>query len=416
MPSFQQKSFKTSSSALRMNSEKPLKEQFKIFTDLLTLLIIILSAGLILYVKSPLLPLVIFALLLLVLSRLLFSFLGRALDRNSKQLQDLLILAKGSSGEQQQLERTASALEQVLAELGNILSSLLSVFEKIGQGDTSPDDQMQGEDWSKFQTKAGALVAGSKELAGTAKATEEKIRQMLNQVREALAEAVTESTQVADQLQKVTGVSEQIGLLENELNRINQVLETILRINEQTNLLSLNAAIEAARAGEHGKTFAVVAERVRKLAHASGEAAEQINSITESLRVAVTHLHDSILKISGEAGILEQTWKTNKLLKDVQINCDGVEEAADQMAKLTGRQTKEIAQLTEELSSLTEFSLGLQASMGEKTDNFEVLCRQLSLVLKTNKALLADVRLFKKQFQKYKEKTSKKIEQLLILS
>ena len=206
-------------------------------------------------------------------------------------------------------------MEQVLAELGNILSSLLSVIEKIGQGDTSPDDQMQGEDWSKFQTKAGALVAGSKELAGTAKATEEKIRQMLNQVREALAEAVTESTQVADQLQKVTGVSEQIGLLENELNRINQVLETILRINEQTNLLSLNAAIEAARAGEHGKTFAVVAERVRKLAHASGEAAEEINSITESLRVAVTHLHDSILKISGEAGILEQTWKTNKLLK-----------------------------------------------------------------------------------------------------
>ena len=293
---------------------------------------------------------------------------------------------------------------------------MLSAFGKIGQGDPSPDAQSEEGHRSKFQANVDELVAGTTELARTATATEEKIRQKMDQVQEVLAEALTGSAQVTDQLKQVMGVSEQIGLLEKELNRINQVLETILRINEQTNLLSLNAAIEAARAGEHGKTFAVVADRVRKLAHASGEAAEQINALTESLREAVTHLHDSILKISGEAGIFEQVLKTNELLSNIQANCNGVEETVDQMAKLAGRQTEEIAKLAALLSALREDSFGPPANLDEKADHYNVLCRQLSLVLNTNEALLADVRLFNKQIQRYRENTNNKIEQLLILS
>ena len=116
MPSFQQKQFREVSFPLfRLNQKRPLKEQFKIITDLLTLIIVILSVGLILLIKTPLVPLVIFSLLLLVFSRLLFSFFGRLLDRNTKQLQELLVLAKGSSSEQQKLEKTAGDLEQVLA-------------------------------------------------------------------------------------------------------------------------------------------------------------------------------------------------------------------------------------------------------------------------------------------------------------
>ena len=417
MPSFQQKSSrKTSFSFLRMDTEKPLKEQLKIIADLLTLIIVLLSGGLILYLKTPLLPLLIYSLLLLVMARMLFSFLGRVLDRNTKHLQELLILTKGSSNQQQRLEKTASDLEQVLAETGSIISALLGAFEKIGQGDSSSNTPSGEEVLATFQAKVDALVAGAKKLAGTVTATEDKIRQRVGQVKEELAAAISGAAQVTDQLQKVMGVSEQINLLENELNRINQVLDTILRINEQTNLLSLNAAIEAARAGEHGKTFAVVAQRVRRLAHASGEAAEQINELTGSLREAVTYLHDSFLKISGEAGILEQTVKTNELLNNMQINCNGVEETAVGMAKLTGQQAEEIAKFSAELSLLTDHSFGPQTGMDEKAEHFALLCRQLSLVLNTNEKLLAEVRLLNKQFERYRENTNHKIEQLLILS
>ena len=78
MPSFQQKSFRTSSSALRMNSEKPLKEQFKnIYGSLNPANNYTPRQDSILYVKSPLLPLVIFCTSLFwSFPRLLFSFWG----------------------------------------------------------------------------------------------------------------------------------------------------------------------------------------------------------------------------------------------------------------------------------------------------------------------------------------------------
>lgn len=60
---------------------------------------------------------------------------------------------------------------------------------------------------------------------------------------------------------------------------VNEIINTIDDISEQTNLLSLNASIEAARAGELGRGFAVVAEEIRKLAAQTQRAAKQISDI-----------------------------------------------------------------------------------------------------------------------------------------
>ena len=83
----------------------------------------------------------------------------------------------------------------------------------------------------------------------------------------------------------VTGkIAGDIFSLNNEMKEIKKIVKMIVGIAEQTNLLSLNAAIEAARAGEAGRGFAVVAEEVRKLADQSKEASIAINDILNKIQ------------------------------------------------------------------------------------------------------------------------------------
>lgn len=88
---------------------------------------------------------------------------------------------------------------------------------------------------------------------------------------------------ILDQLQQLISFQQDIG----------SVAEIIDDIAEQTNMLSLNASIEAARAGDHGRTFAVVAQEVRKLAERSSQSAKDIAKMVGSNQTAIEKMKKS---------------------------------------------------------------------------------------------------------------------------
>ncbi|BAQ09535.1 methyl-accepting chemotaxis protein [Bacillus sp. OxB-1] len=154
--------------------------------------------------------------------------------------------------------------------------------------------------------------------------------------------------QVIDQMQLIDESVNQIdatvqGLNDNS-NRIGNIVDFITDIAEQTNLLALNAAIEAARAGEHGKGFAVVAGEVKKLAEQSAHSASEIYMLIQHIQ---SNSNDSILAMEkGKENVrvgLDRTARAGEIFQ-------GIVNSAEQVAS----QIQEISAASQEISASSE--------------------------------------------------------------
>ncbi|MFI0472109.1 methyl-accepting chemotaxis protein [Halomonas sp. HMF6819] len=98
-----------------------------------------------------------------------------------------------------------------------------------------------------------------------------------------------------------------IGALNEQAKSINGITESISKIANQTNLLSLNAAVEAARAGEQGRGFAVVANEVRRLAQGSSQAVGEITEVLKNNNELVTRTTVALQEVITQGASSQQS-------------------------------------------------------------------------------------------------------------
>jgi len=111
--------------------------------------------------------------------------------------------------------------------------------------------------------------------ADTCQQTDQAVK-LVTRADKALAIEATKTKLLAD---NILSLSKLVKQLSADTHSINNVLDVINNVSEQTNLLALNAAIEAARAGEQGRGFAVVADEVRALAIRTSDSTSEIQAI-----------------------------------------------------------------------------------------------------------------------------------------
>lgn len=210
--------------------------------------------------------------------------------RNSRD--EMGLMARAVCSVQDQLRDAVTELQEQSRKLFQSSDSLSGnatvTAQTIGQINHAIHDMAEGASSQASDTQAATesvIVIGD-----MVKETNEEVARLRANV-ESMYESGTEAVKTLKELESINAeVKESFGQIFEQTNTTNEsamkiqdAIELITSIAEETNLLSLNASIEAARAGEQGKGFAVVANQIQKLAEQSNESAMKVQQITNSL-------------------------------------------------------------------------------------------------------------------------------------
>ncbi len=192
----------------------------------------------------------------------------------------------------------------------------------------------------EMSATAGSIAESAGEAAELTERTNRNAEESKATVNNAVAS-------VQELVNKVVNMSQTIGQMNSDTKEINNVLQVIGDIAEQTNLLALNAAIEAARAGEQGRGFAVVADEVRALAGRTQQSTSQINEMLGKLTGTATTV---VNEMASTREYCEQTAeRTGELIDSLNIVTDSVVEIND-LNTLMATSAEEQRQVTQEIS------------------------------------------------------------------
>ncbi|WP_232688397.1 methyl-accepting chemotaxis protein [Halobacterium zhouii] len=219
--------------------------------------------------------------------------------------------------------------------------------------------------------------------------------------RDAAADAVDELREIETETERTATAVEE---LESQMAEIDDIVDVISGIAEQTHILALNASIEAARAGEAGDGFEVVAEEVKGLAAETKESAGDIEALIEDVRAqtdesvdamddiqervtdgveTVEETHDALESIvqrveEADSGVQEISRAMDEqagsvaevagAVDDVVQNGEETASEAETVASAAEEQASTLSDVTEQARSLSERATALS----ERVDAFEV--------------------------------------------
>jgi methyl-accepting chemotaxis protein len=184
------------------------------------------------------------------------------------------------------------ALGQAMQRMTGNLRSMVGQTQETSSGvrDIVASLQSAASQLSTATTEQVAAVTETAntmtEMAQTSAASADRASELIRQGEQAAA-VVEEGGDTAGQAaQAMAAISESLGRVTNasvalaeRVKRIEDTVETVGFLADQSSTLAINAAIEASRAGEAGKGFTVVAREIRGLAADSRKAAKQIRDL-----------------------------------------------------------------------------------------------------------------------------------------
>ncbi|WP_432738657.1 methyl-accepting chemotaxis protein [Maridesulfovibrio sp. FT414] len=283
----------------------------------------------------------------------------------------------------------ASRFMRPESEIGRLVSSFETMTAGLSQiiGEVQASGDQVSMAGGKIRATAEQIdsavnrqAASTNEVTATSRLISNTSKELVK-VMEDVAASAGESAKMAESLQanierreksliqlvdSTDNVSSRLGAINEKANKINNIVTTIARIADQTNLLSLNAAIEAEKAGQFGKGFSVVAREIRRLADQTVIAAEDIELMVRDMQSAVSSGVMEMEKFNTEvrSGVDEVETMSADLGRIVeQVRILGPRFA--EVSRSMGDQADSAEQISEAMSDLSETASGNTESIEE---------------------------------------------------
>ncbi|MCI8299344.1 MAG: methyl-accepting chemotaxis protein [Lachnospiraceae bacterium] len=299
---------------------------------------------------------------------------ARALDYLVTELSDILCNIQKSSGE---LMESGHLLDEMAERVNTNAGEIGRAVGEISEGASTQAEEI--EHASGQIMDMGSMIehiAGGVEKLNTTSITMKQAGDTSAEIMQHLAESTDRTNQA---IQKIGA---QVYATNESAQKIQEAVEIISTIADQTSLLSLNASIEAAKAGEFGKGFAVVASEIQKLADESSQSAQIITDVIAALLTE----SDMTVKVMQEVEtiISEQREKleaTQKHFAEVEHGINSSREDTgmiEERTRVCDDSRKTVVDVIENLSALSQENA---ASAQETTASMEELGATTSMLL-----------------------------------
>jgi methyl-accepting chemotaxis protein WspA len=258
-------------------------------------------------------------------------------------------------------------IDELAALVGQVQQSGIQVNTSVNEIAASAREQQATA--SEVAATTVEISATSREISATSKELVRTMTEVSTVAEQTAALAVdgqaglTRMEGTMHHVMDAAGsINAKLAVLNEKAGNINQVVTTITKVADQTNLLSLNAAIEAEKAGEYGRGFAVVATEIRRLADQTAVATYDIEQMVKEIQSAVSAGVMGMDKFSEEVrrgmqDVQQVGGQLSEIIQQVQAlapRCEAVNEGMQAQATGAEQITQALAQLSEAAQQTVE--------------------------------------------------------------
>ncbi len=255
--------------------------------------------------------------------------------------------------------------------IGRIQQSSIALTSTATAIQATSNEQQQVV--SEYGSSTSDAVAAVKEITGTS----QELARTMNEVNALAASTGIKAAEGRSDLEgmdatmrglekSTSSIGAKLTTISERASNINLVITTMVKVADQTNLLSINAAIEAEKAGDYGLGFLVVAREISRLADQTAHASLDIERMVKEMQSSVTSgVKEMNIFAEQVQGGVREIGQISSKLGDIISAVEGISGRFGQVTEGMRAQTQGAEQIRDAMVRLADGAARTASSLND---------------------------------------------------